>query len=100
LSADGVPFAEAERDENIYVVKKEASRFINAISGINQAFGGVSLTNKSRFMQDGGQGDISGQNIGLELRNAFKNVTLAVQVEDIKTGLSNNQEVINVGVVG
>jgi len=51
--SDGTAF-EAEEDENLYILNKRASSKINALSRVNEMFGGVSFGTKKTFLQSGG----------------------------------------------
>jgi hypothetical protein len=55
IYAGSTKVAEAEKGENLYVLKKSASDYINSLSGLNQAFGGRSFdASRSGRFQDGG----------------------------------------------
>lgn len=53
FGTDGSVF-EAERGENMYVLNRNASKAINALSAVNEAHGGVSLSHRSSRLAFGG----------------------------------------------
>jgi len=53
VGEDGNMF-EVERGEKMFVLNRGASGLINSLSNINQAFGGVPLSTKTKYAQDGG----------------------------------------------
>lgn len=56
IHVGGKLVAEAERGENMYILKKEASAQINALSAFNQMFGGRSFgAAPTKFAAEGGQ---------------------------------------------
>jgi len=101
----GQPIAEVEGKENFYVVNKNASSYINSLSDINQRIGGgVPLSSRSTRMQDGGQADVNGAEQGININDVTERVVqnlppIVVQTVDIKTGLEDRNDVLNVGVV-
>lgn len=55
IHVGGKLVAEAEKGENMYILKKEASAQINALSAFNQMFGGRSFSSTpTKFAADGG----------------------------------------------
>lgn len=105
LSADGVPFAKAQGDENVYVINKNASDYINSLSDINQRIGGgVPLTSRSRHMQQGGLADIPSGQTDIDINDLTQRVIknlppIITTVESIKTGIERFDEVIDVSVI-
>ena len=50
----GNPVVEAEGGENIYVINKRASQLINGLDAVNQATGGIPLTQSASYAAAGG----------------------------------------------
>lgn len=107
FTGSGKHVANVEHDENFYVINKKASSYINSLSDINQRIGGgVPLSRTSRKMQDGGQLDTqSTTQQGMNINDITTEVVrrlppIIVKTEDIKTGLTDRENVINAGVVG
>jgi len=96
---DGSRF-EAERGEALFVLKKDAAAEIAALSMLNESHGGRSFRDKpvSR-LQDGGTPDISPIDINQAVDNALNNKPIFVRVKDIETGLTNYNNVKNVGTI-
>lgn len=90
---------EVEKGEAAYVLNKNATAEISALSAINESHGGKSFAHKSSFLQDGGQAQSATSLDQTALINAFKNVTIITKVSDIKTGLSKFEGVINNSIV-
>lgn len=89
---------EVEKDESAFVLKKDATAEIAALSAINESFGGRSFTKKSTFMQEGGQ--IPQGNFDLDgIVEAIKNITIVTKVSDVKTGLSKYDKVTNNSII-
>ena len=103
-TGSGQHVANVEGKEDFFVLNKKASSFINTLSAINQGIGGgVALNTKSGRMQDGGQADLQ-QGQGVSINDLTEAVIkrlppIVVQTVDIKTGLEERNEVVNVGVV-
>lgn len=90
---------EVERGESAYVLKRDATSQIAALSAVNESFGGKSFNTKSRFMQEGGQVDNTPAIDVNDLKEAFKEIVILTRIEDIKTGESRYDDVINNGVI-
>jgi hypothetical protein len=102
FTGSGKHVANVEGNENFYVLKKSASDYLNTLSEINQRFGGVPLTTKGMTFQDGGQITTEQGNTEVSdlTENVIKNLPpIVVRVEDIKTGISDVDQVINAGVI-
>jgi len=103
FTGTGEHVANVEGRENFYVVKKEASDYINSLSDINQRFGGVPLQGSKTFkMQDGGTVSPAAatQDVSEITRQVAASLPpIVVQVQDIKTGISDVDNVTNVGVI-
>ncbi len=101
-TGSGQHVANVEGNENFYVLKKNASDYINSLSGLNQSFGGVALSRKSGTMAEGGQAEIPQatqedvQNMTQDVINNFP--PIIVQVQDIKTGITDSDEVVEAGI--
>ena len=88
---------EVERGERFFVLKKDASAQINALSDINQRFGGRSFGDGgSRYLQDGGEVTPSPD---IDIQEALRNTNIVVKVEDITTGIEDRNNVLNAGVL-
>jgi len=53
LSADGVPFGEAERDEMFVIMNRKATAELASLSSVNERTGGVSFTNNRKMARGG-----------------------------------------------
>lgn len=100
---DGTSF-EAEKGEGIFVTKRSATS--EALSYINQKYGGRSFDQPGRYLQEGGSvvtntGNFDQiQGIVVEtVDSVLKNVNFVVTVEDIQNGISERDNVINQGTV-
>lgn len=100
---DGTSF-EAELDEGIFVTKRNATS--EALSYINEKYGGRSFDQAGRYLQEGGSvvsgvSNISGveQIVSKTIDSVLKNIKFTVSVEDIQNGLIEYNAVINQGVV-
>lgn len=96
---------EAERGEGMFITKR-GSATQEALSFINQKYGGNSFSEPGRYLQEGGSVvtntgnfDNFSKNITNSLENALKNVIFAVSVEDIQNGISDRNNVINQGII-
>lgn len=103
FTGSGQHVANVEGKENFYVLNKNASDYINALSDINQRIGGgVPLSNKAGKMQDGGQADLVPEDTDIDdlTERVVKNLPpIIVKTVDIKTGLEARDEVLEVGVI-
>lgn len=96
---DGNVF-EAERDEAMFVLKKDATAEIAALSAVNESFGGRSFISRpSSHLQDGGQADTTGVNIQNAVADELQRTPIIVKVSDIETGMTEVDNVKNVGVI-
>ncbi len=99
VGSDGTKF-KAEKDEGIFITKRRATA--EALSVINQRYGGKSFNAPGRFFASGGSvigtGD-NAENIRQIITQTLKGVKIVTQVEDIQTGLLDFDETINAGVV-
>ncbi len=98
-TGSGHHVANVEGNENFYVLKKNASDYVNTLSDINIRFGGVPLTTTGRKFQEGGQVDTNQQQTTSLVRDVIRNLNVVVKVEDIKTGIEDVDNVTNVGVI-
>jgi len=97
VGSDGSRF-EAERGEAMFVLKKDATAEIAALSAINGSFGGRSWTSKpASHLADGGKA--AGINIDQAVDDAISRTPIYVRVGDIETGMTEVNRVKNVGVV-
>lgn len=88
-----------EKGESAYILNKEATSEIAALSSINESHGGASMLTKSNYLQAGGQADLTEAGLTSSLIEALQALNLFVNVTDIKTGLSDVDNVIQVGVI-
>jgi hypothetical protein len=93
---DGSMF-EAERGEAMFVLKKDATAEIAALSQLNESKGGRSFTSGSSHLAEGGE--VSGVNIEQAIKNGMKGVNIVVGVESIETGLTNYNKVKEAAVI-
>lgn len=94
---DGSMF-EAERGEAMFVMKKDATAEIAALSAINESFGGRSFTGKSSsHLAEGGQME------AIDMQNAIQSeiqrTPIVVKVGDIQTGLTDYSNSKEAGVI-
>lgn len=96
IGSDGSMF-EAEKGEAMFVLKKDATAEIAALSAINESHGGRSFTKGSSHLQDGGE--VSPIDIEKSVSSAMQNTPIIVKVGDIATGLTNYEKVKQAGVI-
>ena len=96
--SNGQYFGNVQGDEAMYVLKKEATAEINALSQLNQSHGGRSFNEGTNgHYADGGQ--ISPVDISESINTALENANIIVKVADISTGLTDMNQVKDVGVI-
>ena len=88
-----------ESGESAYILNREATAEIAALSSINERHGGASMFTKSKYLQTGGQADLNEAELTRSLIAALESINIFVNVTDIKTGISEVENVINVGIV-
>lgn len=94
---DGSLF-EAERGESMFVMKKDATAEIAALSAINESHGGRSFFERGApKLQEGGEVDTT--NIQRTVQEEFQRTPIFVRTGDIETGLTERQRVKDAGVV-
>lgn len=95
---DGSMF-EAEKGEAMFVLKKDATAEIAALSALNESFGGRSWTSgkESGYMEDGGA--VNAPDMSRAVAEVLQNTPIIVRVEDITTGMSNVENVKMAGVI-
>ena len=94
---DGSMF-EAERGEAMFVMKKDATAEIAALSAINESFGGRSFTGKSSsHLAEGGQ--IEAADMQNAIQSEIQRTPIFVKVGDIETGLTATNNVKQAGVI-
>jgi hypothetical protein len=94
---DGSTF-EAEKGEAMFVMKKDATAEIAALSMINESFGGRSFSGKgSSRLAEGGEVDTA--NIDQQIDQAMQRTPIMVDVGSIETGMTERNNVKNAGVV-
>jgi len=97
FGSDGSRF-EAEAGEALFVMKKDATAEIAALSAINESFGGRSWTSKpSSHLADGGEA--SGINLDKSINEAISRTPIYVRVADIETGMTDVKNVKSAGVI-
>ncbi len=92
---DGSRFV-AEKGESMFVLKKDATAEIAALSMINESFGGRSMTRKSTHLAEGGEVDV---NIEKTIDEAIQRTPIFVKVGDIETGMTNYNKTKEAGVI-
>jgi len=97
IGSDGSRF-EAERGEAMFVLKKDATAEIAALSAINESFGGRSLIGGGASHLANG-GEVAPVNISGQVNEALRNTPIIVRVADISTGLTDVANVKKVGVI-
>ena len=98
--SDGSSFI-AEKDEAMFITKKGDST-LEALAHINSLNGGRGLDNASQYYADGGSVVTSGNDtsqIKTIIEETLRNVQIVTQVQDIQTGLTDFNEVLNAGVI-
>jgi hypothetical protein len=95
---DGSMF-EAEKGEAMFVLKKDATAEIAALSALNESFGGRSWMNgkESGHYADGGE--VSTPDMSRAVAQVLQNTPIIVRVEDIATGMSSVENVKMAGVI-
>jgi len=97
VGSDGSRF-EAERGEAMFVLNKNASAEIAALSQINESHGGRSFFGSgSSHLADGGE--VSPASVSNQIDAALRNTPIIVRVGDISTGLTDMSNVKEVGVI-
>jgi len=96
VGSDGSHF-EAERGEAMFVLKKDATAEIAALSAINESFGGRSFGSGSDRLEDGG--NVKPVDIESEVNKAMQRTPIYVKVSDVSLGLSSVEKVKSVGVI-
>jgi hypothetical protein len=97
FGSDGSQF-EAERGEAMFVLKKDATAEIAALSAINERYGGRSFVGGgASHLAEGGE--VSAANIENQVNRAMRNTPIVVRVADISTGLTDVSNVKSVGVI-
>jgi len=85
----GRVLANVEGGERFFVLNKNASAKIRALSDINEGTGGKAFA-KRKVLQDGGE---------VDTQQSQQPIVARVLVEDIKTGLTDYDNVVNAGVI-
>lgn len=88
-----------EKGESAFVLNREATAEIATLSSINERYGGASMFTKSKYLQAGGEADLTEAQLTSSLVEALSYLSIIVKVQDIKTGLADVENVINVGVI-
>ena len=97
VGSDGSRF-EAERGEAMFVLKKDATAEIAALSQINESHGGRAWTAKgSSFLADGGE--VSTEGIDKAVNEAIQRTPIYVRVADIETGMTEVNNVREAGII-
>lgn len=96
---DGSIF-EAEKNELMLVLNKDATAEIAAYSAINESYGGRSFFNKgSSHLQEGGNVRPEAGNIERQVDEAIQRTPIFVRVGDIETGMTEKENVKQAGVI-
>lgn len=97
--SDGTRF-EAERGEALFVMKKDATAEIAALSMINESHGGRSWTGRpSKHLQEGGSVDVGSVGVEKIVDEAIARTPIFVKVGDVETGLTEFRNVKQAGVI-
>jgi hypothetical protein len=95
--SDGSHF-EAEKGEAMFVLKKDATAEIAALSMINESHGGRSLTQGASHLAEGGEA-MGMPDVGKMVDDAMQRTPIYVRVGDIETGMTETRSVKSAGVV-
>jgi hypothetical protein len=94
---------EVERDENFYVLKKDASDRINALSAINESFGGRAFGNRSvTHAARGGEiatNSSQGSTTPNDVQDEIRRTPIVVKIVDVAAGLTAHQNAVGASVV-
>jgi hypothetical protein len=93
---DGSSF-EAEKGEAMFVLKKDATAEIAALSMLNESHGGRSWTQGASHLAEGGE--VSPVNLEAMVDEAIQRTPIFVQVGAIETGLTDYKKVKSAGVI-
>lgn len=93
---DGSKF-EAEKGEAMFVLNKNATDQITALSLINENHGGRSFKSRSSYLQEGGE--VESFNIERQIDEAIQRTPIFVRSGDIETGLTDFNNVKEAGVI-
>lgn len=97
IGSDGSRF-EAERGEAMFILKKDATAEIAALSQINESHGGRSFfSGGSSHLANGGE--VAAVDIAGQVSAAMQRTPIIVKVADISTGLTDVSKVKSVGVI-
>jgi len=95
---NGQYFGNVQGNEAMFVMKKDATAEIAAMSRINESHGGRSYFDRPvTYAEDGGQ--LSGNNIAKVVNEEIQRTPIFVKVGDIETGLTDMNNVKNAGVL-
>lgn len=94
---NGQYFGQVEGSEAMFVMKKDATAEIAALSAINESHGGRSFNTKVNHAAEGGQ--LSGADIRQTVNDEINRTPIFVRVGDIETGMTETNNVKNAGVV-
>lgn len=94
---DGSMF-EAQKDESMFVLNKDATSELAAYSALNESHGGRSFFSRpTKHLQNGGEADTD--NIQKVVQDEFQRTPIFVRTGDIETGLTERQQVKEAGVI-
>jgi len=96
VGSDGSRFV-AEKGEAMFVLKKDATAEIAALSAINESYGGRSFSKQASHLAEGGKVDTT--NVNQLVDEAMQRTPIKVYVSDIALGLTSLDNVKKVGVV-
>ncbi len=97
IGSDGSLF-EAERGEAMFILKKDATAEIAALSQINESHGGRSFfSGGASHLANGGE--VAAVDIAGQVSEAMQRTPIVVKVADISTGLTDVSKVKSVGVI-
>lgn len=95
---NGQFFGNVEGGEAMFVMKKDATAEIAAMSKINESYGGRSFSSAPvKHAADGGQ--LEGSNVAKTVQEEIQRTPIFVRVGDIETGITESSNVKNAGVI-
>jgi hypothetical protein len=97
IGSDGSRF-EAEAGEAMFVLKKDATAEIAALSMINESHGGRSFTQSSGHLAEGGEVGAM-PDVNKMVDDAMQRTPIFVRVGDIETGMTETRNVKQAGVI-
>ncbi len=95
---NGQYFGNVQGQEAMFVMNKDATAEIAAMSKINESHGGRSFSSAPvKHAADGGQ--LEGSNVAKKVQEEIQRTPIFVRVGDIETGMTESANVKNAGVI-